>query len=235
MSNVRRLARSLQVDVSTDGTTWLKLVESVDSNPTFAPNLVDSTSYDGQGFGSQEITLQNGTLVVKYNAISSGGVPNPAQELVEACEGQFGDAARLWVRWYDTDGGSRSWKAQAIVTVAPASTGVADLRAITATFTFDGDTVTKTANPYTADVAPVLLSATPSGAATGAQVLITGQHFLDSAISSVKFGAVSVTTYTLVSDSTIVAVMPSGTAGAAAVTVTNATGVSNSLAYTRAA
>lgn len=78
---------------------------------------------------------------------------------------------------------------------------------------------------------PAPVSATPSGAAAGAQVVILGSRFTGS--SAVKFGAVSAV-FTVVNDSTIVATMPAGSAGSAPVTVTNGSGVSSSLAYTRA-
>jgi hypothetical protein len=70
----------------------------------------------------------------------------------------------------------------------------------------------------------------------GNQVTITGNGFTGTvATTGVKFGATNATSWTVVSDSLIVAIMPTGTAGAANVTVTNANGTSNSLAYTRGA
>jgi len=84
-----------------------------------------------------------------------------------------------------------------------------------------------------APVAPVVVSATPSGAAVGSMVKITGRNFTGT--TSVKFAAVPAPVYSTDDDSTIYAVMPAGTAGSAPVTVTNAVGVSNALAYTRGA
>jgi hypothetical protein len=234
-TDVRRLARSISVDVSTDGTTWLNLPGRVDNSPQITPNKVDSTDVDTGGFTSSEITLQSGVLTVKYNALSNGGTPNPAQELVRACVAQFGDSARLYVRWYDNDGGSDAWSARAIVEVQRSKTGVADLMEIQATFTLDG-AITAISNPYSAALAPVLISATPSAVAVGGIVKITGQHFTGTvATTGVKFGGVNATSWIVVSDSTIVAVMPAGSAGSAVVLVTNATGASNSLSYTRGA
>lgn len=236
-SNVRRLARNFHYDISKDASTWLSMPGSVDSNLTFSPNLVDATDYDGGGFGAQEITLQNGSLVSKYNSLINGGTPNASQQMVEDCEGQFGDDARLWVRAYDVDGGNRGWKFQAIVTIAPASTAVADLRAITATFTMDGDTVTKLTSSEIADLKagldahkPVILSVLPTGQAVGDQVMIAGQYF--NGATGVKFGSTAATTYTVVSDAMIVAVIPSGASGTVSVTVTNATGTSDGADYT---
>lgn len=79
--------------------------------------------------------------------------------------------------------------------------------------------------------APVVESASPSAAATGAQVVIRGTGFTGA--TAVHFGAVSVTTFTVVDAFTIVAIMPSGSAGSAAVTVTTPVGTSSALAYTR--
>jgi hypothetical protein len=179
------------------------------------------------------VTLQSWVLTVKYNKISTAGTPDPVQETIRACQGQFGDAARLHIRWYDTDGGSEAWTGLALVELQRSKTAVADLAEITVTFTGDG-AVTSISNPYSAAVAPVVISATPSGVAAAGQVQITGQNFTGTvATTGVKFGGVNATSWVVVSDSTIVAVMPAGSAGSAAVVVTNATGASNSLPYTR--
>lgn len=235
MTAVRRLARSTHVDISVDGTNWLTLPGSTDTAPQITPNKVDSSDYDTDGWSSSEITMQGWTLVAKYNKLSTGGTPDPVQETIRACQAQFGDAARLYVRWYDTDGGSEAYSGRAIVELQRSKTGVADLAEVTVTLTGDGP-VTAITNPYSAAVAPVLLSATPSGVAAGGQVQITGQHFTGTvATTGVKFGGVSATSWIVVSDSTIVAIMPTGSAGSAPIIVTNATGASNSLAYTRGA
>lgn len=78
---------------------------------------------------------------------------------------------------------------------------------------------------------PALISALPTAAATGVQVTIKGSKFTGT--TAITFGAASVTQWTVLDDSTIVAVMPTGTSGSAAVTVTNASGASTPLAYTR--
>jgi len=233
MADVRRLARNIGVDVSIDNVTFLNLKGRVDNAPQITPNKVDSTDVDTNGFTSAEITLQSGVLTVKYNALINSGVPNPAQELVRGCVAKFGDAARLYVRWYDTDGGLDAWAARSIVELQRSSTNVPDLMAMQVTFTLDG-TITPITNPFAAALAPVVLSATPGGAAAGALVTITGQGFTGVVTTTgVKFGAVTAPVTAVHGDSVIVAVMPAGSAGAANVTVTNPVGVSNSLPYTR--
>lgn len=85
-------------------------------------------------------------------------------------------------------------------------------------------------------VVPTISAATPSAAAAGATVTITGTGFTSvTGASSVKFGATNATSYTVVSDTSITAVMPAGSAGSAAIVVTNAVGASTAFAYTRGA
>lgn len=83
--------------------------------------------------------------------------------------------------------------------------------------------------------APVLTAATPSNAAAGAQVKIEGSGFTGTTgAAGVKIAAVNATSYVVVSDGTIVAVVPAGSAGSAPITVTSPSGASNALPYTRA-
>jgi hypothetical protein len=140
----------------------------------------------------------------------------------------------VYVRWYSTTLTSETgWQGRAIVEVNKSKTGVADLNEFTVTLTGDG-ALTSIANPYAPASVPVITSATPSGAATGAQVTIVGQNFTGTvATTGVKFGATNATSWVVLGDTTIVAVVPSGTAGAANIVVTNATGASTAFSYTR--
>lgn len=79
-------------------------------------------------------------------------------------------------------------------------------------------------------------SALPSAVAATGVVTITGVRFTGTTgAAGVKFGSTNATSYVVLSDSAIVAVMPAGSAGSAAITVTNATGASATYAYTRGA
>lgn len=83
---------------------------------------------------------------------------------------------------------------------------------------------------------PTITGATPTGAAAAATVTITGTGFTGvTGVASVKFGATNATSYTVVSDTSITAVMPTGSAGAANIVVTNANGPSATFTYTRGA
>ncbi len=228
---VSALARRFQIDVSADGSSWLQLVGVTDFNPQVAPNKQDSATYDSDGWGSSEITMNAWSVQVKMLRQTTSGVFNAAQELVRARVAQFGDDARIFVRWYDNTGAPEAHTGRGIVEWSRSKTGVTDLDEVQVTVTGDGALV-DIANPYAANSVPMLVSATPSGAAAGALVEIQGQGFTGT--TGLKFAAVSVATYKVLSDNVIMAVMPAGTAGSAALVVTNATGASAAMPYTRA-
>lgn len=225
MAAVNLLARGYRFEVSSDNSTWVRPKGLNDLNPSFDPNLEDANDYDSDGWGSQEITLNNWSVAVGMNRKSDGGVEDPGQALIRACLGEFGDNARLYVRWYRTDGIDEAWTGRAIVTVENANTATTDIASWNVTFTGDG-VCTKITNPYSASAVPVVSSLSPSsGAAAGGDlVTVTGQFFTGA--SAVTFDAAAATDFTVVSDSKIVAVTPAGAAGPADVVVTNTAGAS---------
>lgn len=228
------LARRTNVDVSADNTNWFQLIGKTDVQPTITPTKQDATTYENAGWKSSEVTLQEWGVVVKcLRESNASNVLDPTQQLLVARIGQFGTSARIYIRWYDNQGrADQSWSGLAIVEFANTGTSVDGLDEDTFTFTGDG-VLTAISNPYAAALAPVVLSATPSAVAVGGLVRILGQGFTGTTL--VKFGAVTATVRDILGDTAIEAVMPAGSAGSAPVTVTNATGVSNSLAYTRGA
>lgn len=234
MSNVRRLARNIAVDISTDNATWLRLPGRVDTSPQITPNKQDSTDYDTNGWSAATITLQSAVLTVKYNRLIDSGTPNAVQATIDACVGQFGATSEVYVRWYDLDGGTEGWTGQAIVEKQRSKTGVADLREEQITLTVNGQLTAMTSAQITAAIGnssvPVITSASQSGTGVGSQVKIVGANFTGA--SAVKFGATSATQYTVVSDSVIVAVVPTGGTGAVALTVTTTAGTSAGFNFT---
>lgn len=226
------LARKYCVDVSLDNVTWLRLAAVNDRAKNVNPNKIDATTYDGTGWTSTEVTLQSWTLVVKALRQPSAGIYDPAQELARATQGTFGDSIRLYVRTYDKFTGKEAQSGRAIVEWNESKTGVADLNEVQITFTGDG--ALSNVADVTISAVPVVSAALPSAAAVSTLVVITGQGFTGTiATTGVKFGAVNATSWSVVSDSTIVAIVPAGSAGSAPIVVTNATGASVALAYTR--
>jgi hypothetical protein len=229
------LARRIAVDVSVDNVTWLPLLGKNDVQPTISPNKQDSTTYENAGWQSSEITLQSWSIVVKLLRLSTGGVLNATQQLLVARIGQFGTAARIYIRWYDNTGrADQSWSGLSIVEMANSKTGVADLDEDTFTFTGDG-ALTAIANPYAASSVPLLISAAPNAQSVGKILTLSGSSFTGT--TGITIGGVSVAAgaFTIQSDSLITAVVPAGSAGSAPIIVTNASGASASFPYTRGA
>lgn len=78
---------------------------------------------------------------------------------------------------------------------------------------------------------PSIASVLPASAGEGDLVTIEGGHFTGA--TAVSFGGTAATAFDVVDSRHIVAELPAGTAGSAAVVVTNAAGASASFAYTR--
>lgn len=229
------LARDFKVDISTDNTTWISLKGIEDLAPSENPTNQAADVYDTQGFNAFEKTMTGGKLVVKFLRPTTAGLPSdPGQSLLEATRFQFGTAARVYVRWYNRNGGTEAFSALALVDWQQSKTGVADLLEVTVTFTADG-VISRITNPYATTAVPVITAVSPSGAAAGALITITGQNFTGTTgAAGVKVGGTNATNYTLLSDNMIVATMPAGSAGATTVVVTNGVGASAGFAYTRA-
>lgn len=232
------LARKFRVDVTADLTLaggWLQLNGIYGLKPDVSPKTIDTSAYDTNGWDSNEVISNGWAVNTDFWRRTAAGVYDPGQELVRACVGQSGDGARCGVRWYDKNGGPEAKQGVALVKWSRAKDGVADGDAATVVLTGDGVLSTIT-NPGVAPTVPVLTSALPTAIAVGGIVTILGSAFTGTVVSGgVKFGATAATSWSVVSDNVIVAVMPSGSAGAANVTVTNAVGVSSALSYTRGA
>jgi len=229
------LARRFRLDVSADAASWLRLNSMTDFNPQISPNKVDATTFDDNGATAMEIVSNSFLITAKVLRQPIAGVYDPGQELVRACQSQYGDAARVYVRYYDKFTGLEGKQGRTIAEWNESKTGQADLNEIQITLTGDG--AISSIGPVTVTPpAPLVLTATPAAVAVGGIVQITGAGFTGTiAVSGVKFGATNATSWFVVSDSVIVAVMPAGSAGAANIVVTNAAGASTALPYTRGA
>ena len=234
------LARKFRCDVTSDLTLaggWLQLNGISDFKPSVKPTLVDASAYDTNGAASFEKTFEEWTASTTVLRRTAAGVYDAGQELVRAATvGQFGDGARVGFRWYDKSGGTEAYQGLALVEWERSQSGVKDLDVVAISFTGTDVPLALITNPGVAPTVPVILSALPSAQTVGKTVYITGASFTGTiATSGVKFGAVNASDWTVVSDSVIVAVMPTGSAGAANITVTNAVGVSTAFTYVRGA
>lgn len=224
MAAVNLLARGYKFDVSTDGSTWVHPLGLDNLNDQLNPNIENANEYDSDGWSSKEITLYDWSLVTGMHRKKDAGVEDPGQKLIRDCRGEFGDAARLYVRWYRTDGIDEAWQGRAIVHVENRDTAVENIAAWTVTFEGDG-VANKIAVPASSSV-PVVSSVSPASGSTagGELVTITGQYLLGA--TAVTFDGVAAEDFNVVSDAKIAAIVPAGTAGTADVVVTTAAGAS---------
>jgi len=235
------LARRIRIDLTAITTTgldgsWTQLKGVTDANFPITPTKQDATTYDTAGWKDTDVTLNEFSGTVKVNRQSNAGVQDPGHLLLTACVGKFAPNNYLYVRWYDKDGKPEpSFYGLAIVEQSQSKTGVGDLDEDQFMFTGKG-AATPIANPYASAAVPTILAATPSGASVGQMVTISGQGFIGTvATTGVKFNSVNATSWVVLSDNTIVAIMPAGSAGTGNIVVTNAAGASASFPYTRGA
>lgn len=228
------LARDTRLDVTSDLTLaggWIQVKALTAFKPAINPNTVDTSGYDTNGWSSFDITMNSWDLTASFWRRTLSNVYDVGQELMRARQAQFGDPGRVGVRWYDVTGRPDAWQGVAIVEWDRATDGVKDPSQATVKLTGDG-ILTAIANPFVPAVAPTILAATPSGAAAGALITLAGTSF--TGLSALTIGGVSAPTRTVLSDQSVIFVVPAGSAGSAPIIATNATGASASFAYTRA-
>lgn len=210
--------------------------------PAFPPSTADVASYDNQGDPDEDVDGRgfNASFTVQGNRSVATGLYLPELEALLAASRSKGEAAVLDVRFYHkpavgtphpTDAG----RADVTVEITRSNTGNTGIETFAVTITGKGG-FDPIANPWTGwatNPAPKVTSVTPAGRAAGQQVTITGSGFLGA--TDVKFGTVSASALTVVNDSTIIAVVPAGSAGTVNVTVVAPAGTSPAVPYVRGA
>jgi hypothetical protein len=160
------------------------------------------------------------------------GIYDPGQEALRAAA----DSLELvHVRWYDRSGAdAEAYHGYALVQWAPTGGDATGLQTVNVTLLGQGERGVLETNP-SATAAAAVASVVPDGAAAGELVTIKGSGFSSvTGAAGVKFGSTNAADYTVVNDATIVASLPAGSAGSAAVTITNTVGASPAHPYTRA-
>lgn len=197
----------------------------------------DDSDFDSNGWKSSTNTANGWGAEVKVNRKTVAGSPtayDPGQEILRKAARKLNAANRVRVRIYEMElGGPRVEAYDGWVSVAYAEDGGNTEALSSAAFTLTGQgQPTEIIHPEGAVGVPAIISVLPSGAAVGATVAIEGQFFTGTAgVTGVKFGATNATSYNVLSDGTILAVVPAGAAGATTVTV----GAGTPVAYTRGA
>lgn len=215
-----------------------------DFQPTPTPITQDAQTYDD--LGSPNASKTGESIVAAFSVLgnrsaTTGKYLPEVQKLVDATRPSAkGEAAVVRAQYFhkpetgapDPDD---AYEFLATVAYTRQNTG-ADGAVERLNFTLTGQGPrTEIANPFAGwdAVAPKAAGASPSGAAAGELVTITGSGFVGA--TGVKFGAANAGDFEVLGGSTIVAIVPAGSAGSAAITVTTPGGTSPALAYTRGA
>ncbi|MFF4751829.1 phage tail tube protein [Streptomyces sp. NPDC001270] len=144
------LARRYRVDVDTGtGTvTWSWLPGINDFAPKVDPTQQDNTTYDDEGWADNTVTQLAWSieLTMLHRCHPDTKAFNAAQEALRMAAEQFGDGAKVHVRWYDRDGRDEAYEGYALVTWEQDGTATDDLDSVTVTLTGKGKR-TKITNP----------------------------------------------------------------------------------------
>lgn len=228
---------------TTEAPVWQPARRISNFNPTPTPKSQTAQSYDDFGADNADITGWNTNLAfaIQVNRNTGTGLYLPEIEalLERTRPSAKGSLAVVEVRWYhkpEAGAPNPNDAGQGYFTVGftRANTG-ADGAVELLNFTLTGKgSAWEIVNPFTGWVsaAPTITTALPTGAATGDQVVLTGTGFQGT--TAVTVGAAPAD-FIVISDSTLVIVMPAGVAGATTIVATNATGASVPFNYTRAA
>lgn len=221
---------------------WLPVRRALNVVPNTTPITQDAQSYDDLGAPNADVSAWSFTLAAAayVNRSATTGEPVPELKVLQLRVGDTkGEDAKVAVRWYHkpSDGSTpdpnEAFKGVATVAYTRNNAGPEGTNEQWGlTLTGVGFAV-RMANPFTGwaddDSLPVITTITPAGQSVGEQVTINGSEF--DGTTGVTIDA-EIAEFTLVSSSTIVAVIPALAAGAADVIVTTAAGASAPVSYT---
>lgn len=230
-----------RLDLSADGTNYSQLfgITSMDP-PGVKPGLKDASSYDNQGWGTKVITSYTwGLKIDAFTTVDSSGVMTPAVTILNNCVGQFRNKAQVYAQWGRTDGVTpvEAYSGVAYAGVEVGATKWDDVRSLKITLDGVGAVNILNALPasWSGTALPVIASASPASVGSGGLLTLTGSGFTGATATTTKIGGTAVTNAIVVSDSTMVIELPTGSAGATTIVVTTTAGASNAFPYTRAA
>jgi len=197
----------------------------------------DDSDMDGEGFKSSTVTALawggEGKLHRKTQSSDSTAY-DPGQEILRRASRGMGNANRVKVRVYEMEpDGPRveAYSGYVLVTWSPDGGGMDALDTVSFALVGQGK-CSEIAHPEGIVALPTIQSVLPSDAVAGSTIAIEGAYFTGvTGAAGVKIGGTNATSYNVLSDGTILAVVPAGSVGSAPVTV----GASAEFAYTRGA
>lgn len=201
------------------------------------PTLQADGDFDGGGYQSSTVTAQTWGGEGKLHRKTQTSQPDaydPGQEILRKAAKRMGSGNSIKVRIYEMEpNGPReeAYEGYVAVSWSPDGGGMDATDTVSFTLTGQGAPV-DIDHPEGVVAKPIIQSVLPAGAAAGATVAIEGRYFIGTTgVTGVKFGATNATSYNVLSDTTILAVVPAGAAGDTSVTV----GTGTPVPYTRGA
>lgn len=202
--------------------------------PAFAPKSRARQTYAAKGVDLSVTYARNLTLTFDVEVVrdANGAFQPLLQDLINA-QKVFGQANRRRIQAYDALGADYAFQSEFAIEAVRANTGWDDASFFTVTAT-QYTPATWITNPVLAGNVPLIgaVSPTPAAIAAGTHVYIQGSGFKPGGVGITGASAVqspdgtNVTSYTVISDTLIDAVLPVATAGPSSVKVTNPTGAS---------
>jgi|SRR6478609_1285054 len=230
----------LDINLGTAGSpSWQPIRRISAWAPSYPATTQDQATYDDLGATNEAVTARSfaTSFTVQGNRSLTTGLYLPEVEALLAAAKATVDGAVVDIRWYHkpeigTPNPTDAGRATCRVEITRQNTGNAEIEVFNVTLTGQGP-FESIANPFAGwDVTqPVLASVTPEGEGVGDLVTLTGTGFLGA--TAVEFGASPATDFVVANGATIIASLPTGSAGSVNVTVTTPGGESNAVAYTR--
>ena len=238
----------LDVNLGTyESPNWQPVRRMSGYQPTYTPTTQDAQTYDDLGAQNSDVTgwSHAHAFNVQVNRSITTGEYLPEVEAIRArtLPSAKGAAAVLDVRWYhkpETGEPNPSDAGRGYVTVSytrqnTGPNGEIEVWSVSLTGKGPYEVIE---NPFAGwDVAAPSISTVTAAppatnpAASGEQVIITGVNFTGT--TGVTIDSIAMDSFTAISSTTIVAVLPTDDAGTVDVVVTTPEGASAALAYTR--
>lgn len=228
LTNAPDLVKTTRLDVATGGTTGAYTYTQVKGIKA----LNEANSYTTQDTSTFDTGNRGTDMPTQFKKVYTGTLQKfVAEDATHTILRTAGDGLTLiGVRIYDRNGGPEAHEGTAFVQWEPQGGDGAAIKTNNFTlFLQDWEEIT---NPLTTAAVPTLTSALPTGQAAGEWIEIVGVGFVGTVSASI--GGVAIVTRDVISDTRMLVKLPAGSAGAQPLIVTNATGPSTSLSYTRA-
>lgn len=146
----RRWRLDLDMSALKDGSSYQLCPAVTEFQPSYEPNLEDSTTYDTDGWTDQDKTAQSWEISLTFNRKASpdSTAYSPVHEALRLASFAYGEDARVRVRYYDRNGLPEAYEGYALVTWAPSGGEATALDQVEVTLTGKG-TLTPITNPIT--------------------------------------------------------------------------------------